>query len=157
MGENYILAPAGNLTSSYRAEQIAFKTGLEWMQLNTEFVEGKRIHMFSDSKSLINKLQKGPQVARSENEIEIWKLIASNSEITTTIHIQWIPGHANLYANETADKTAKLATKLEQKDQPIDISTAKSTIKAHFVNEWKRSIKRDKMPQAAKAPPNQKE
>ena len=48
MGENYILAPAGKLTSSYRAEQIAFKTGLEWMQLNTEFVEGKRIHIFSE-------------------------------------------------------------------------------------------------------------
>ena len=40
MGENYILALAGKLTSSYRAKQIAFKTGLQWMQLNTEFVDG---------------------------------------------------------------------------------------------------------------------
>ena len=157
MGENYILAPAGKLTSSYRAEQIAFKTGLEWLQLNVEFVEGKRIHIFSDSKSLVNKLQKGPQVAKSEAEVEIWKLIAANSEITTEIHIQWIPGHANLHANETADRTAKLATKLEQKDQPIDISTAKSNIKSHFVNEWKKSIKRNGMPLAGKAPPSQKE
>ena len=38
MGENYILAPAGKLTSSYRAEQIAVETGLKWMQLNIEFV-----------------------------------------------------------------------------------------------------------------------
>ena len=71
--------------------------------------------------------------------------------------MQWIPGHANLHANETADRTAKLATKLEQKDQPIDISTAKSHIISHFVNEWKQSIKRNKMPIAGKAPPNLKE
>ena len=114
---------------------MAFKTGLEWLKLNVEIIEGKRIHMFSDSKSL-NNLRRGPQVARSETEIEIWKLIAANNQITNTIHIQCIPGHAKIYANETADSTAKL----EQKEQPIHISTAKSHFKCHFVNEWKRSI-----------------
>ena len=63
--------------------------------------------MISDSKSVIDQLQKGTKSARSEAEVIIWKLIAAYTEIINTIHIQWIPGHAKFYANETTDRSAK--------------------------------------------------
>ena len=68
MGETELLAPAGLISSSYRAEYVAFKTALEWIRNNPEFVEGKTVHIYTDSKSLVNKLQAGPQVAREMDE-----------------------------------------------------------------------------------------
>ena len=49
MGETELLAPAGLISSSYRAEYVAFKTALEWIRNNPEFVEGKTVHIYTDS------------------------------------------------------------------------------------------------------------
>ena len=157
MGETELLVPAGKVSSSYRAEQVALKAGLEWMVQNVEFIEDQRVHMFTDSKSLVKKLKRGAQVARETTEVETWKLLSNCSNIAKHIHIQWIPGHARLASNYAADRIARLASRLEQDSQPIDMSSAQASIKRSMTRVWKRSIHHSQLEEAGKKPPNEKE
>ena len=59
-------------------------------------------------------------MAAETTELETWELLKDCSNMTKEIHIQWTPGHAKLRGNDSADRTARLATRLDQTLQPLD-------------------------------------
>ena len=55
--------------------------------------------------------------------------------------MQWVPEHSDIEGTEKEDAAAKDATKMDQSKVPIDLMTAKSSIKRWIIeenkNEWK--------------------
>jgi ribonuclease HI len=139
LAEYELMAPAGALTCSYRAEMIAISIALQKifeLQQKGLIPNAGRINLYSDSKSSIQKLASGVShdqaTAKTITSLlqEISK--AGNPDIT----LQWIPSHCGIPGNERADGIAKNATQLDQQAAPIDYSTAKASIKRHCAEDW---------------------
>ncbi|GFR88572.1 hypothetical protein ElyMa_002521400 [Elysia marginata] len=56
---------AGRYSSSYRAESVAFHAALKWLVENNRVAQ---IHIFTDSRSLVQKLQSGPLSVKTKLE-----------------------------------------------------------------------------------------
>ena len=59
---------------------------------------------------------------------DIWKQLHTPGERGTTVTFQWVPGHAGLDGNESADQLAGEAVAAEQPDVPIDYASARRAI-----------------------------
>ena len=132
--------PAGSLTSSFKAEQIALHGALRWLQQQA-LAESVEVRICTDSRSLVQTLQSGPSRRMDAHSREIWEMLAQIFREDHHLTLQWIPGHSNVEGNEAADTAAKqAAATTSQRDQPIDLDSAKSAIKRFVTKDWKKSI-----------------
>ncbi|GFR81592.1 reverse transcriptase (RNA-dependent DNA polymerase) [Elysia marginata] len=90
---------AGRYGSSYRAESMALKKALSWLQKREK--EGA-INLYTDSQSLVRRLEEGHTLTKTSLENEMWTLIHQIcSRNATNLHIQWIPGHCGIAGNDS--------------------------------------------------------
>ncbi|GFS12845.1 RNA-directed DNA polymerase from mobile element jockey [Elysia marginata] len=120
---------AGRYGSSYRAESMALKKALSWLQEREK--EGTINLYNTDSQSLVRRLEKGP----TSLENEIWTLIHQIcSRNATNLHIQWIPGHCGIAGNDEADHLANQCQIEDQREVEIYLKTAKAVSKRHVLD-----------------------
>lgn len=124
-------------SSVYTAEQIAILKAVNYCN----FIENKEILICTDSSSTLAAL-KHTKITDSFN-MEIMKNYDMVSRAGKKIILAWIPGHVGIQGNETADKAAKDATRLDspnfneisRRDQQIQI---KKTFQMLWEYEWER-------------------
>ena len=144
--EYEMCAPAGTYTCSYQAELIAIKIALQKVKELQEQnkilpLNSSNIHLFTDSKSAVQKLKRSNTSNALIHDIhELLDHISNHGN--HQILLQWIPSHCGIEGNERVDKIAKKATTLSQETCPIDFDTAKACIKQHIKEDWNQRKKR---------------
>ena len=132
--------PAGKVSSSFRAEKIAILTALNKVEIPTDIPRPYSIRICSDSLSAILQLEQGPHKQNNIVDIQIWNNLTNLSR-EANIHLQWVPGHANIGGNERADALAKEGTGLDQSQEKIDLDSAWNAIKRKERKEWLDEVK----------------
>ena len=103
-------------TSSYEEEAAAMKTALSWTLTNANH-HSITVLFCTDSKSLCEALiSSHPRTFSIHNSI---------NSISSSILIQWIPGHSAIPGKDIADKAAKEATTIDS-DTILPISLSSS-------------------------------
>ena len=62
------------------------------------------------------------------------------------MNLQWVPIHAGIRGNETADETAGLAAALPQDRVPVNYNAARVRLKQYPNREWAGSNRHDALP-----------
>ena len=129
--------PCGNICSNYTAEIKAIKTAIE--TVHNAFETGKRepsdLVIFTDSKSALEAL--GNHQSRNQDIAELANSISRlHTAFEKKISLQWIPGHADVAGNETADRLAKCGAQKEQYDTEVSQETVKQILKNNSKEEW---------------------
>ena len=91
-------------TSSYKEEIAAMEAALQWTYTNAKSVQTS-ILTCRDSRSLCEAL--------SSCNPRTTSICQCMSSISSSIFIQWVPGHSNIPGNDLADRAAKEATTIE--------------------------------------------
>jgi ribonuclease HI len=142
--EYELLAPAGEFTSSYRAEMVALATALKKvseLQDDGLLERGGRVNIFTDSKSAIERLSTGHRQLQ-ELPRTIWSLLEEIAgKGNDSLVFQWVPGHSEVIGNERVDEIAKRASELDQTPVPIDYVTAKTALKGHCAKRWQNRMR----------------
>ncbi|KAF0298842.1 hypothetical protein FJT64_003842 [Amphibalanus amphitrite] len=131
--EEAVRAPAGAVCSSLRAELTAMReaftavAGLE----DGELASTKSVRLLTDSRSGLQLLGRGPANQTMALAAEVWRLLSTLAENGTETVLQWVPGHAGLDGNETADRLAGEAMAGDQDSAPIDLSGARAAVTRH--------------------------
>ena len=135
--------PAGGKYSSYKAEFIAIEKALStvWKKYINHPSKTK-IWLFTDSQSVLERLQMGPGHPIDRSGDKTWKTLI-DAQRTLEIRMQWEPGHSEIQGNEEADKLAKEACNLDQSDVPMDMSTVKTNVKRWIKERWREEIRSD--------------
>ena len=130
----------GRKCSSYIAELKAIDSALTSIEEKiANLPTNSSIWIFTDSESTIKRLQGGPGAQTTKLADRVWMLLSHVSESHNTT-LQWIPGHMDIEGNEAADRVAKEASHLEQKDIALDFLTIKSAVKRHFKQRWRAMV-----------------
>ena len=90
--------------------------------MHNAFETGKRepsdLVIFTDSKSALEAL--GNHQSRNQDIAELANSISRlHTAFEKKISLQWIPGHADVAGNETADRLAKCGAQKEQYDTEV--------------------------------------
>ena len=126
-----LMAPAGAMCSSYRAELTALETALEYLAENLPAsTEGQRstVRICTDSKSAIQRLEAGPTSQTCAKSNRVWSMLCDLAD-RAQVTIQWVPGHTGVPGNERADVLAGEACSEPQDMVPLDLDTATAAIK----------------------------
>ncbi|GFR79136.1 Gag-Pol polyprotein [Elysia marginata] len=111
---------------------MALKKAISWLQEREK--EGT-INLYTDSQSLVRRLEEGPTLTKTSLENEMWTLIHQIcSRNATNLHIQWIPGHCGIAGNDEADHLANQGQIEDQREVEIDLKTAKAVSKRHVLD-----------------------
>ena len=107
-------------TSSYEEEAVAMESGLSWTLTNANH-HSITVLFCTESKSLCEALiSSHPRTFSIHNSIR---------SISSSIFIQWIPGHSSILGNNLAGKAAKEATIIATDiTLPISLSSSIQTI-----------------------------
>ena len=96
-----IRTPAGRFTSSYRAEQLAFASALDWLDRFFRGAPPREIRICTDSRSLVQALARGLAKLTDATSHHIWRRLqdffpSGGAHLTA----QWIPAHVGIAGNE---------------------------------------------------------
>ena len=137
-------APAGQYTSSYKAEMIGIRTALEMiseLQAEGRVRAGQTVGIYTDSRSSVSRLKRCRRHHNNTlNEVQILLQKITEAGIKG-ITMQWIPSHCGIDGNEKADRLADEATKLPQENVGVDFQTAKALVKRSNKKKWMNEAK----------------
>ena len=150
---------AGKIASSYRAEMLAIREALIWLTENINETEtSTNVLLLTDSKSALQRLASGPNGVKLKIEAEVWNHANILERKGVQIILQWVPGHVGVWGNEQVDEVAKSACQLPQQEIPIDLNTAKATVKRYVSKEWRKGVRHQTLlTNELQKPPNNKE
>src|SRR6218665_2418443 len=111
------------------------KEVFSWISVN-ETQDRKNVPIFSDVLSVLTSINNSfpdsrptllQETIQTFNQIRISK-----------VHLIWIPSHANILGNESADALAKLSLNLPDMNSTnyLELSEVFSVITSHVINEW---------------------
>lgn len=144
----------GRFVGSYAAEQRAFRKAVQWIMYHaTE--EEKQIHIFTDSQSLLRRLEKGPSEASTEIENQIWTMLDIIGQTDSQLHLQFVPGHAGIPGNEQADALAKLGTQHRQSDVAVTMAATMGRARREWLKKWRKEESHPLQPHGLRPPPPQ--
>ena len=135
-----ILHPCGSVCSNYIAEQLAIHSAITHIHhtfdTNPSCITNTVI--FTDSLSALQALESGTDVSTEMTQLT-WNIHSLISKFNIGLVLQWIPGHAGVPGNETADKLAKRGAALPQPIKPATYETTCQMIKSNLREEWMNS------------------
>lgn len=132
-----IAVALGNSASVFQAELYAITVCARHILNADNF--GEKINIFSDSQAAIRALA---NPACSSMTVRECKQALNNLGERTTVHIAWIPGHADLHGNEEADRLANIGSaSLPSHEHPIP--KLGSFYSNATINRWILSLEED--------------
>jgi ribonuclease HI len=140
-----LMRPAGAVTCSYQAEMSAIRHALEYLddlRRRGRLAVIEVIHIYTDSKSAVERLKAGAARQKDHTSRTVWARIKLLSEAGAEMFFQWVPGHAGLPGNERADELARAGCAMEQMYAPVDYASCKAMVQRHVVREWRRTCKK---------------
>ena len=142
---------AGYLCSSYMAEAVAIRAGLNEFLLfaTNNNVAGATLIICSDSQSNITSLKSGPLRQTTATGGYIWKILLKllDDGMISKVVFQFVASHCGVTRNEAADKQAELAlnrcSDLDQSKIPIPMAAIKAVLKTGVKNKELESFDLD--------------
>ena len=136
-----------NFSSNYHGEVKALHIASNHLKNLCNTRKPKGVHIFSDCKAAIvatnsTKTHSTLQVLLDETQKNIYHL---QNVSNTTVNIYWVPGHADLEPNETADKAAKEAAheaSLQKNKVQPSLNVIKNIIRKHIYTKWQKAWNR---------------
>ena len=92
--------------------------------------------LFSSCLTLV--LSSPPSFLLSQTLWQIWQELSSLS--SSSIKLQWVPGHSFLPGNDTADELARRGELLAPSAIPCSLSPLISRIHSRLFSDWKRTV-----------------
>jgi ribonuclease HI len=144
--------PAGNLSSSYKAEIEGALIGLKRV-VNTDDIvkKGKRLLIYTDSLSLVSALSEGPICQKLEPVVAIMKNILTlvNEGEVEAVDVVFGKGHVGVVKNERVDALVgkhmrifeKEKTGASQKKAMVLLQAINSTVKKELSTADRDSLK----------------
>ena len=138
-----VRAPAGTACSSLRAELMAMREALSTVtHLEArELDQVRTLCLLTDSRSSLQLLKRGAAGQTMALAADVWELLHALADRGVDSTLQWVPGHAGLDGNETADRLAGEAAAQEQAAVPVDLSSTRAAIKRHVRGLMARRVK----------------
>ena len=128
---------AGPVCSSFSAEVCTTLHALCWSQQYHQFCHFSPL-LLSDSRSVLATLSSLPSFLLSQTLLQIWQELFSLS--SSSIRLQWVPGHSFLPGNDTADELARREALLVPSEIPCSLSPLISHIHSRLFSDWRRTV-----------------
>lgn len=129
-------APVGSNASNYDGEIAAvYQAAQRLLQANCS---RRKVVFFVDSQAAILALSESTPTD-CEFTMTCRELLSSMLSGGWDIVLQWVPSHVGVYGNERADELAKQGTSLPQPNNPVSLTSARSTIES-AVETYTRDI-----------------
>ena len=117
---------AGPVCSSISAEACTILHALCWSRQHQQVCHFSSLLLLSDSRSVLTTLSSPPLFHLSQTLWQIWQELSSLS--SSSIRLQWIPGHSFLPGNDAADELAIRGVLLAPSAIPCSLSLLISCI-----------------------------
>ena len=136
---NSLSFPTGPIASSFTAETLALKQGLDWCTNHLMTCTFQSVLFLTDSQSALSILLSAPSYLLPESLWNVWSLASSLSN-NTTLNFQRVPGHAGLPSNKNADLLAKAGASLPSDAIPYPLPPVIAKIRYLQYHYWRRHI-----------------
>jgi ribonuclease HI len=103
----------------------------------------KSLYIFTDSRSVVERLQTGRTLQRELIGKRCWDLFAEIASRGITTALIWVPSHCNLRYNEVADKLAERGVHEDASLEKVPFAAAKAVAKRYGEKKWFKSIDED--------------